>query len=427
MKKITCLLILTSFLLSGCARPDPDSIVYISGAGMPSVPVWNEVGARNNPSNNSAPLLDMPTPNPLQVTVLEEASFGYGKSRYYKVSTTIGSEPLVGWVAKHYVFSDKLGIFPKDGGHPFLKHPYYSLPLNAEKSTYSTNDGCNYVTNYHFAKKALERGRMRGEFETLENFNLRTVKELEIIEAHVSPKNIYYHANDTTHSDYDIDNQTLTISPFRTYGNQEGSDFNMINSCDWPGLPSSDLNAIQKINSSGYMLIKLNNDLDSYGIGESVVVKNLAPDTAKILDSEVKVSFIAFTNLKDTDYKNVSDWNSSGYTLYPKAFFTFNNVEVPYMFVYVPSQERVLASFFSDQYLNEGIIRDIQLILLKAGFDVGYPEGKFNQKFNDAIALAVKNNLISKSDVNNGYEKILIKLMTNNYCKEAYGHCVKTM
>ena len=107
--------------------------------------------------------------------------------------------------------------------------------------------------------------------------------------------------------------------------------------------------------------------------------------------------------------------------------FTFNNVEVPYMFVYVPSQERVLASFFSDQYLNEGIIRDIQLILLKAGFDVGYPEGKFNQKFNDAIALAVKNNLISKSDVNNGYEKILIKLMTNNYCKEAYGHCVKTM
>ena len=201
----------------------------------------------------------------------------------------------------------------------------------------------------------------------------------------------------------------------------------MINSCDWPGLPSSDRNAIQKINSSGYMLIKLNNDLDSYGIGESVVVKNLAPDTAKILDSAVKVSFIAFTNLKDTDYKNVSDWNSSGYTLYPKAFFTFNNVEVPYMFVYVPSQDRVLASFFSDQYLNEGIIRDIQLILLKAGFDVGYPEGKFNQKFNDAIALAVKNNLISKSDVNNGYENILIKLMTNNYCKEAYSHCVKTM
>lgn len=415
-------------------------VAYLNSVGDKPVPIWQFVGARNNDLNNGQPLLEIRESNqPIKVHIVDQQVFSKTGARYYRVKLIDDDQRakrIEGYVARTYVFSDKNGIFYKDkslDGGVALNNQYYSREVDWSE-----------VTKPTFLIKALERER-RGEFETRADYQLRIEEARNLASQLVAEDAIYYSTEVHNESTYDIDQQTLTIPLIRgldwttSRTNVPNIQLDCDYSCDLP-LPKSiytetkhrsvDGNLGIEIasytpifRSSGFKLSRGGRSEYSDPKTDAIaLVATMNPKKAKEVDPLPKMSVLGLSRLVGGSYDTHEDcFSSSSYPYKESCYYDGNyyieGVEVPYFFVVTPTgEDLLLGSYFSDKFLKNGIVRDIQIMLSKRGFDTGYPDGQDGPKLSEAINRAVTSGLLKESQVAGGKTRIFAHLLTRQIC-----------
>tara|TARA_B100001175_G_scaffold226819_1_gene193471 strand:+ start:290 stop:1579 length:1290 start_codon:yes stop_codon:yes gene_type:complete len=385
--------------LSGCNQPiqlEKHSDAYLINSSEKPIHLWTYPGARNfsnvytsYPLPNT-PLLEVTINEPIEVEVInfvatinkdylfrgddtfeifsnvcretgryrgyknKDTCYFYTGSKYHFIKFSLDNTEYKGWIARNYLYKDLDGIIsysPDSQGVLInIEPPKYSV----HSSIFSDSDG-EYCTEIRAAtlQSAIEKeyeSVRRGEFETQDEFENRKqgIKDLATSDwkgrIHVSASEIS--------TKYDIDKQEMN---FNTVG--------------------IDLNNNEYVRECGtkYSLIlqiSLKKDINNAPFKDGKFVKPMPVKPAKLLSEslmEKNKRIIQYSGVTLSNITGVKDYyyrmqEGTKYEYISSGSERDFDGELKYMFLVNPLDNSLIASYFSQDYINNYLDNDIAVL-----------------------------------------------------------------
>ena len=408
-------LTLLIILISGCDQPkraielEKVSDAYIIISSQNPVLFWKYPGARNlgnaYPSQQQdTPLFELSSLEPLKVEVINfyatvngeklfkgddtfeifedicskgekgwrnnDTCYFRSGSKYHFVRFVKDEVEHKGWVARTYLFKDINGavyVSPDSQGNTInLNPPRYSVSpeLSASNTEY-----CTQLTAALMLDNLSDE--RRGEFETKDEFKNRIDNKRQLIETSGWKDKAYVTKNDVS-LDYEIDSQVMSFKVYNDFPSIKFNGYGSYGGCE----TNYGLDFTARIDDRDYGLFSAKGGWDYADFG---LVKKMDRGEAKLLKETLKEadkSIVLYTGIELISSKSGFDYKKNHYSGgYPVMEWTETKSvrrfigDLKYFVMVNPLDNSLVAYYFSDDYIDNYLDNDINLLSISLGVD----------------------------------------------------------